>query len=254
MIASQRFEKIIEMVNKRGIVNVKELAETLGVTQTTIRRDAEELERQGKIIKVHGGVKSVDQKAIMSNLDEKEMKERVENYEKKDEVCKKAASFIKKGDCIFLDGGTTIAPIVKYLKDKSVKIVTNSMLVANAFHDNSSELFLVGGKYIAEYDMSVGPIAVSNLENFNFDYAFLSCAGLDLERKLVYTTEMETMLIKQKAMELAVKKYLLIDDSKLSVRGFYTFVESSSFDAVICNDSENLKKEELPENFIAINK
>ena len=138
MIASQRFEKIIEMVNKRGIVNVKELAETLGVTQTTIRRDAEELERQGKIIKVHGGVKSVDQKAIMSNLDEKEMKERVENYEKKDEVCKKAASFIKKGDCIFLDGGTTIAPIVKYLKDKSVKIVTNSMLVANAFHDNSS--------------------------------------------------------------------------------------------------------------------
>ena len=118
MIASQRFEKIVEMVNERGIVNVKELSQILGVTETTIRRDSEELERQGKIIKVHGGVKSVNQKVIMSNQDEKKMIERTENYDKKDKVCQKAASFIKKGDCIFLDGGTTVAPIVKYLKGK----------------------------------------------------------------------------------------------------------------------------------------
>lgn len=252
MIASQRFEKIVEMVNERGIVNVKELSQILGVTETTIRRDSEELERQGKIIKVHGGVKSVNQKVIMSNQDEKKMIERTENYDKKDKVCQKAASFIKKGDCIFLDGGTTVAPIVKYLKGKNVKIVTNSLLVADAFSDNDSELFLIGGRYITEYNMSVGSIAINNLGNFNFDYAFLGCAGLDLERQVVYTTEMETMLIKEKAMELAVKKYLLIDDSKLSVRGFYTFVNSSKFDAIICNDSEKLKNIELSDNFIII--
>ena len=188
----------------------------------------------------------------MSNQDEKDMKDRTENYEKKDEVCKKVASFIKNGDCIFLDGGTTVAPIVKYLKGKNVKIVTNSMLVVKAFNDSDSELFVIGGKYIKEYDMSVGSIALNNLSNFNFDYAILGCAGLDIERQVVYTTEMETMLIKEKAMGLAVKKYLLLDDSKLSIRGFYTFVNTFDFDAIICNNSENVKEEELPDNFIIV--
>ena len=252
MLASQRFEKIVEMVNERGIVNTKELSQILNVTETTIRRDTEELEKQGKIIRVHGGAKSINQKSIISNRDEKDMKERTENYDKKDKVCQKAASFVKNGDCIFLDGGATIAPIVKYLKGKNVKIVTNSILVAKAFDDSESELFIIGGKYIEKYDMSVGPVALNALSNFNFDFAFLGCAGMDLERQLVYTTEMETMLIKEKAMKLAEKKYLLIDDSKLSIKAFYTFVNSSNFDAVICNDSESFKEKELPDNFILV--
>lgn len=252
MLASQRFEKIVELVNERGIVNTKELSQILNVTETTIRRDTEELEKQGKIIRVHGGAKSINQKSIISNRDEKDMKERTENYDKKDKVCQKAASFVKNGDCIFLDGGTTIAPIVKYLKGKNVKIVTNSILVAKAFDDSESELFIIGGKYIEKYDMSVGPVALNALSNFNFDFAFLGCAGMDLERQLVYTTEMETMLIKEKAMKLAEKKYLLIDDSKLSIKAFYTFVNSSNFDAVICNDLENFKEKELPDNFILV--
>ena len=48
---------------------------------------------------------------------------------------------------------------------------------------------MIGGKYIPEYNMSVGPITFTDLEQFNFDYAFLSCAGLDTIRKLVYTVE-----------------------------------------------------------------
>ena len=73
-----------------------------------------------------------------------------------------------------------------------------------------------------------------------------------MERQVVYTTEMETMLIKKKAMELSVKKYLLLDDSKLSVRGFYTFVDCSEFDAVICNNFSDFQEEDLPDNFIMV--
>ena len=73
-----------------------------------------------------------------------------------------------------------------------------------------------------------------------------------MEKQLVYTTEVETMMIKEKAMEQSVKNYLLIDSSKLSVRGFYSFVESTAFDAVICNQSEELKKAEIPENVIIV--
>ncbi len=252
MLASERFEKIIQMVNEKGIVNTKELAKILKVTETTIRRDTEALEKEGKLIRVHGGAKSINQNKIISDKDEKNMKDRTENYKNKDIVCKKAASFIKDGDCIFLDGGTTITPILQYLKEKKVKIVTNSMLVVNKFNDSESELFIVGGKYIKEYEMSVGSIAISNLSNFNFDYAFLGCTGLDLERQVVYATEMETTIIKQKAMELSVKKYLLLDDSKLSIKAFHTFIETSKFDAIICNNAEHLNYEELPNNFLLV--
>ena len=94
MIASQRYEKIVEMVNERGIVNTKELAELLGVTETTIRRDCEKLENQGLLIRVHGGAKSIDHKTILSQQDEKTMDERTEQLDQKEMVARKAASFV----------------------------------------------------------------------------------------------------------------------------------------------------------------
>lgn len=252
MIASQRFETIVEMVDKNGVVNTKELAQLLKVTETTIRRDCEELEKSGKLIRVHGGAKAIHQKHILSNQDEKKMKDRTENYEEKCRVCEKAASFVEEGDCIFLDGGTSIVPMVKYLKGKKVKIVTHSHLIAEEFQDSDSEVFVIGGKYIPEYNMVIGPIALGNLSRFNFDCAFFGCVGYDLERQIVYTTEMDTMLIKEKAMELSTKNYLLMDASKLDIKGFYSFVSRDAFDSVICSESEQLVKDELPDNFIVV--
>lgn len=252
MIASQRFEKIVELVNDRGIVNTRELSELMEVTETTIRRDCEELEKQGKLLRVHGGAKSIKQKEILSTLDEKEMRDRTGQFEEKERVCRKAASFIKNGDCIYLDGGTSVQPILKYLQGKHLKIVTNSTLLANSFHDSDSELFIIGGKYIPEYSMSVGPIAAKNLQHFNFDHAIISCSGVDLENETVYAAEMDTMNIKEQAMKNAVKSYLLIDSSKLSVKGFYSSVKSSDFDAVICNEDPEIRDSDLPDNFILV--
>ena len=226
MIASERFLRIVNTVNERGFISTKELSENLDVTETTIRRDCEELEKQGLLIRVHGGAKSIEQKTILSNKDEKQMSERITNNKEKDLVCKKAASFIRDG---------------------------HSTLIANGFNDFEAELFMIGGKYIPEYNMSVGPITLSDLEKFNFDYAFLSCAGIDIDRKLVYTAEMDTMAVKQKAMDLAVKKYLLIDSSKLSVKGFCSFISSDDFDAVICNKDAHMNIDDIPVNYILTN-
>lgn len=254
MIASERYEKIVEMVDAQGIKNTKELAQILNVTEMTIRRDCEELEKQGKLIRVRGGAKSIKKKPVISDIDDKKVNDRTEFYEEKDLVCQKAASFIKEGDCIFLDGGTSLFPILKYLTGKRVKIVTNSINIANMFQDDSSELFLIGGKYLPKYNMSVGPIALEILNMFNFDYAFISCAGIDVEKNYVSSSEVETPAIKTKAMEMASKKYLLIDSSKFDVKGFYSFSSCDKFDAIICNDDANIDKENVSENFIFVKK
>ena len=238
MIASERYETILNLIQEQGIVKVKDLAKLMQVTETTIRRDCEELEHQGKLIRVHGGAKGINQNKIVSNRDEKNVRDRTEFSESKELVCKKAASFVKEGDCIFLDGITTVVPMVKYLKDKNMTC--------------KAELFYLGGKYIPEYNMSAGPVTIGNLSRFNFDYAFLGCAGVDLEKGMSYTTETETMMVKEKAMEQSMNNYLLIDSSKLSVKGFYNFSKLSNFDAIICNEFEGMENVELPDNFIIV--
>ena len=252
MIASERYEKIVEMVDAQGIKNTKELAQILNVTEMTIRRDCEELEKQGKLIRVRGGAKSINKTKIVSDFDDKKMQDRTDFFDEKDLVCRKAASFVEEGDCIFLDGGTSILPIVKYLAGKKVKIVTNSILLANMFQDSGSELFLIGGKYLPKYNMAVGSIALEMLGKFNFDYAFISCSGIDAKKKLIYSADIETTEIKTKAMEIASKKYLLSDSSKFDIKGFYNFSSCDKFDAVICNDNEHIDKECVGDNFIFV--
>ncbi len=252
MIKSHRFEKILEMIEQNGIMTIRDLAQILDVTETTIRRDSEELEQQGLLIRVHGGVKSLKRSTILSSQDEKRMQERTENYKEKNLVAKRAASFVKEGDCVFLDGGSTMLPMLNYLKGKKVRIVSHSTLLADNFDDDTSEFYLLGGKYIPQYNMSVGPITLNNLERFNLDHAFIGCAGIDLSRKMVYTAELETMAIKAQALLLTNHKYLLVDASKLAVKGFYSFGEFEDFDVIICNEDPSINKEEIPGNFILI--
>lgn len=251
MIADERYAKIVEITNTRGFISTKELASMFDVTEATIRRDCEELDKKELIIRVHGGAKGIKQKNILSNKEEKAMKDRTSIHAtKKDLIAQKAASFVKDGNCIFLDGGTSIVPMLKYLKGKKIKIVTHSHLITSSFDDSEAEVFSIGGKFIPEYSMCAGPITLSDLERFNFDYAFIGCAGLDINRKLVYTAEMDTMAVKQKAMSLALKSYLLVDSSKYSIKGFCSFISTDDFDAIISDDNISYTEDEIPDNFI----
>lgn len=249
MIATQRYEKIIEMVNERGVIHTGELAQLLGVTETTIRRDCEKLEKQEALIRVHGGVKSRKAQGILSSYHDKTMRERTERYAEKDLICQEAAAVIKEGDCIYLDSGTTVVPILKYLKGKHLKIVTPSLLIAEAFQDLDSELLVIGGRYLMGYDMMGGSIAIDYLQRFRFDLAFFGCSGIDLKNGFVYTGEIDTMAVKEAAMKCTLKKYLLADTTKLFVKGFYSLLKYEDFDAVFCNQDALLNIEDLPSNF-----
>lgn len=256
MIASERFSIIQKIVNEKKFISTKELSEQLNVTETTIRRDCEELHKQGLIIRVHGGAKSVHQKNFLSKENETRMSERYDIHkDEKEMVAKQASNEIHDGDCIFLDGGTSIVPMVKYIKDKKIIIVTHSSLIVDELQkDSNVELFIIGGKYLPAYNMSVGPLAISNIEKFNFDHAFISCAGIDLERKLLYTVEMETMEVKQKAMHVSTKTHLLIDSSKLDVKSFCSFIHTDDFDSIYCDENDSIVKEDILENMILVKK
>ena len=252
MIQSQRFQNIEKKALEKGIVNTKEMAELLGVTETTIRRDFEELERRGKIIRVHGGAKGIRQKSVITMTDELVIDQRTGHGAEKDAVCRKAASFVQEGSCVFLDGGSSLVPMARYLKNREVRIVTNNLRLVSEMQDARAEVFFIGGTFIPKYSMNAGPMAIEEVARFNFDYSFISCLGLDLDRQLIYTAELETMAVKAAAMRVSSNSVLLLDASKLYVKAFCSLISMNAFDFMICNNDPSLIQENLPANFLLV--
>lgn len=253
MLADKRHERILEITERMGFVRTRELARQLNVSETTIRRDVEELDTRKRLIRVHGGAKSLTKARLTTSQDETVMRERVTLHAReKEAIAWKAAQLVKDGDCVFLDGGTTILPMVPYLKDKKITIVTHSALVVEAFRDGLAELFVLPGDYDTYYSMFTGPVTNEVLSRFHFDSVFISCLGLNARDGSVLASETATPAVKRQAMSQSIRKILMADSSKFSVRALYTMARIPEFDLVITDPGvrDHLRDEEIPDNFV----
>jgi DeoR family fructose operon transcriptional repressor len=252
MLSAERKQHIIHSLNEKGIIHVKNIADQLSVSETTIRRDLIEMEKIGLCKRVHGGAMKKGGSNILSDQNELTMSQKGTLYnDEKDRIAQEAAKLVKDGDCVFLDGGTSLAPMIKYLVHKKIKIVTHSDLILRQIENSVAEIFVIGGKYLPKYAMTIGPMAYDTIRQFNFDYSFIGCAGVSIEDGICFTAEMETRSIKEIAVKNALKSYLLIDNNKLEVRGFAKLVNLDEFEGIICNKGYNDPKE-VPSNWIWI--
>ncbi len=246
MLTSERMMYILQQIKLTDSVRVKDICEHLGASESTIRRDLEELEKQNKLKRVHGGAIKVSLSSILNDSEELTMKEKLSvHMDAKKSLCIEASKLVNDGDCIFIDGGTTFIQLLPYLAGKRIKVVTHSDLIR--IDDKDIELNVIGGKYLSSLQMNVGPIAIEQLNKFNFDKAFIGCAGVDLASKHAFTTEVESAQIKEIAINKSVDTYLVIDSSKLNLKGFYSFAVTEDFTKIITNktneeeiDNENI--------------
>ena len=124
MLAQERFERILEILREKQSVTVVELTEKLNTSESTIRRDLTELNRQGLLIKVHGGATAI--KSVLSREEEVITKSK-KHQEEKRKIAKYAASLINKEDIVYLDAGTTTEMMLDYLREYDVIYVTNGI-------------------------------------------------------------------------------------------------------------------------------
>ena len=105
MLKQERFSKIVNILSTEEIVQVSDLANMMNVSEMTIRRDLLELDRRGKVLRVHGGAQSVSSSLIIEkNFNEK----REIHVPEKKEVAKKASKLIKDGETVYVGPGTTL--------------------------------------------------------------------------------------------------------------------------------------------------
>lgn len=252
MLSAERKQYIIRSLNEKGIIHVKNIAAELSISETTVRRDLIEMEKIALCKRVHGGAMKKHDSTILSDENEMTMVEKSTLYSKeKNKIAQEAVKLVKDGDCVFLDGGTSIVPMIKHLAQKRIKIVTHNDLIVREIENSVAEIIVVGGKYLPKYAMTIGPIAYDTIRQFNFDYAFIGCTGVSVDDGISFTAEMETRSIKEIAITNALKSYLLIDNNKLVVRGFAKLVNLDVFEGIMCNKGKNVPKE-CPTNWIWI--
>ena len=132
MLAEERFGQILDLLNKQRTATVQELCEALGTSESTIRRDLTELDRLGKLNKVHGGATLPDSRFL---ADEPTMEAKESQaVEQKRSIAQAAAKLINADDFVFIDAGSTTLELVRALTGDALKAsyVTNGVIIIKA--------------------------------------------------------------------------------------------------------------------------
>jgi DeoR family transcriptional regulator, fructose operon transcriptional repressor len=213
-----RKQIILEKLEAVGHCEVKDLATLCETSEITLRRDLTVLAEQGLLIRTHGGA----MKASLSQVPVSFLQKSLVNFEQKDAICRIAASFIKDGDVVFLDCGSTVFRMCPLIRNRKIKVVTNSLPIINELMGSSVSLNFAGGEIDTERQAAHGKIAVKHFKNYMADKAFLGIDGISLKNGLSASSEKEAE-ITTALVQNARESFFLCDSSKLEKDRYLPF-------------------------------
>ncbi|MCL9659941.1 DeoR/GlpR family DNA-binding transcription regulator [Paenibacillus hunanensis] len=229
MLVAQRYDKIVKLVNEHGSMRVTELSERCQVTEETIRRDLDRLERQGLLRRSHGGAVSVQGEQPETPFSERE----IMHAEEKRRIAEQAVKLIEPNDRILLDASTTAWYMAASLPDIPLTVLTNSIRVATQLSNREKiEVISTGGQLVSRSLSFVGPLAERSLDTYYVNKLFLSCQGVHLERGVSESNELQGR-VKQKMVGMADQVILLADASKFGVQAFAHVMNLNEVDQLI---------------------
>jgi DeoR/GlpR family transcriptional regulator of sugar metabolism len=229
MIPAERQSFIASRLVGRGVISIAELTDMLGVSHMTVRRDIQQLEREGQVMTVTGGICLPER---ISNEPSHVVKARLQHAEKA-AIGRVAAGLIPADAVVYLDAGTTTLEIARLLADRGdIKVVTNDFVVAAFLGKNSAcRLYHTGGEVERENQSCVGDTAAQAIRRFNFDIAFLSTSSWGMRG--VSTPAENKVPVKQAIVQSAVRAVLVTDSSKYGKVGTFNAVPLEALSAIV---------------------
>ena len=238
MLTEERFAKIVKIVNQEGTVTVLELAQAIGISESTIRRDLNQLDKLGRIRKVHGGATAV---VLMSDGHERNMQEKYSrNIEEKRAIADYAATLVHPNDFVFLDAGSTTEQMAEYLEENTAFYVTNGINLAQKLAARGFKTMLLAGRVKASTDAVIGMEAVSSLARYHFTRGFFGTNGITVTEGFT-TPDLEEAANKRAAMEHCRQCYVLADNSKFDTRSNVSFGELGKAKIITTKGNVRLK-------------
>ena len=222
MLAEERFGQILNLLSKQRTATVQELCEALGTSESTIRRDLTELDRLGKLNKVHGGATLPDSR-FQAEEPTMQAKETLAVPQKR-AIAAAAAALIHAEDFVFIDAGSTTLELVRALEGEALQanyvttgatFVTTSIACARRLSELGRKVYMVGGRLKLGTEAIVGAAAVSSLQQYNFTKAFMGANGVALEAGFT-TPDPEEAAVKATVVHRARESWFLVDDAKFA--------------------------------------
>jgi len=226
-LAEERRNRLLELVRVRGFASLPELVDEMGVSESTVRRDLDQLEGLGSAKRTHGGVfYTGSAPPQLPPFDERQPAQ----WDKKRLIAERASQLVQNGDSLVLDGGSTTYEVARLLVGRSLQIVTNSLPVANLFSAAAnSDLVVLGGYVYPRTGVTLGPHANHMLAGLSVRKTILSVAGIN-ERGF-FNSNLLLVETERAMMRCAEQVIVVADSTKF---GHQSLANLCSLDAVHC--------------------
>lgn len=244
MKQDERRDVIKRELTQHKKVEIEALSLRLGVSEMTVRRDLEFLERQGVLQRIAKG-------AILNPLEEIDPVDdtlstrRLQNTESKKAIAKYAAQLVQDGDIIYMDASTTTYELCPYLAEKKLTIVTNSIRICSYFYTTKNITVILAGGMLRHGTLSlIGSDAEKLLRQYNTNKLFISGKALSADTGLTDINMFE-INTKQAAMEKASEVIVLLDHTKLNKTSLVKICDLSRIAKIVIDGLKEFTAEEL---------
>jgi DeoR/GlpR family transcriptional regulator of sugar metabolism len=229
VLTGTRQQAILRRLRLQGEVSVQVLADELGVSASTIRRDLATLSSEGRLRRVRGGGSSVEQDADDFAV------VALRSADDKDAIAARAADLIEDGQIVCLDIGTTTARLARRLRGRRLTVITSSLAVVDELRSSSApEVVLLGGVLRSTYHSLVGLLTEQALAQLSANVCFLSTSGVNAAGQVLDTTGIEVG-VKRAMLAASDRSVLLADKGKFPGTGLLPVCGPQDIDVVITN-------------------
>lgn len=228
--ATQRRQDILDLVSRRSSVRVEELVEMLGVSRMTVHRDLQHLAERDLVVRVRGGIRRAHAQVTESDLAVRTSLRR----EIKQALAERAAGLVQDGDVLALDDSSTVAFVLDHLALRhDLTVITHSLALMRDVAALSPRIALIGlgGDYYPQTESFLGPGVAKQAGELRADTVLVSTTAL--RGGVLYHPDYEAAVTKRTLLEVAERRVLLVDATKLAGQGLYQVAPLSEFHDVV---------------------
>lgn len=241
-IPADRQKRIQRLLQERGVVKVTDLSGLLGVSEITIRRDLDVLERNGDLERTHGGAVYNQRMRIEPRYAQKDAIHR----EEKEAIGRAAAKLVEAGDTLLINSGSTTKQVICSLKMSNVRIITSNLGAVIEAQESEMELILIGGLLRSQSNSLVGSLATLSLQQVYGSKAFIGVDGLSVKYGLTTPILEEAEIAREMIRRTPGPVIVVADHSKLSVVSNFMSAPIDQVDMLVTDQGlSNELREEL---------
>jgi DeoR family fructose operon transcriptional repressor len=233
MLRETRHERLLKLLREEGVLPVGQIAQRLGVSEATARRDLNDLGNAGRLTRVYGG-------AVARGPGKRPFAEvAVDDRADKDAIARRAAATVEDEEVVLLDIGTTTLQLARLLHGRSITVATSNLAVYEELKDDAEvTLVLLGGQVRRNYRSLVGHLTESGLSHLYADRLFLTASGVLPDGRVLETTDVEVP-VKQAMLAAARHVVLLATARKFPGTGTARICGPQDIDALITNQASD---------------